>query len=384
MPSKINLVETIDKKYNAIIVGAGPVGCVLAERMASQLNWKVLIIEKRNHVAGNCFDSFHESGVMIHNYGPHYFRTNSEELKDYLSNFTEWIPGNYIVKSSVNGELFPFPVNLNTLRQFFKDPSLTPESAEALLASKRQSFENPANSEEFVLSRVGQEMYETFYLGYTLKQWDMHPKDLAPSVCGRIPIRLNEFDKYVDHKYQITPAKGFTNMFTNMLVNSNIDVMLNADYGNLKSQLNFNDVMIYTGPIDEYFDFKLGKLTWRSLEFDFVEKQQEYVQECVQINYPNEHKYTRTVEIKHVTGQKCPNTVISYEYPTAEGDPYYPIPMDANANLYEQYKKLAEVETNTNNVYFCGRLAEYKYFNTDEVIERALETFKRIKTKHGH
>jgi len=380
----MNLVTRIEKKYDAIVIGAGPVGCVTAERMAKEMGWQVLMIDKREHIAGNCYDMTHPSGVMIHRYGPHYFRTNKQELVDYLGQYTEWIPGNYIVKSSVNGELYPFPINLDTLRQFFKQPGLTAETAEALLESKRFKIPQPANSQEFVLSRVGEEMYKAFYLGYTLKQWAIHPKDLAASVCGRIPVRMNTDDRYVDHKFQLTPAAGFTSMFRNMISQPGIDVMLNTDFNDVRKDLHPGKVLVYTGPIDEYFDHKLGKLPWRSLHFEFKEKEQEYTQPCVQINYPNEHDYTRTVEIKHVTGQKHPKTVISYEYPRAEGDPYYPIPMDENAALYARYREMAGEETQQNNVYFCGRLAEYKYYNTDEVIELALGTFNTIKNKYGN
>lgn len=372
------------QQYDALIVGAGPVGCVLAERLANILQWKVLIIDKRNHIAGNCYDTYHPSGVMIHRYGPHYFRTNKKELLDYLSQFTEWIPGNYFVKSNTQGQLFPFPINLLTLEQFFNVDKLDAQSAEKLLDAKREKIESPKNSEEFVLSRVGRELYEAFYLGYTLKQWDIHPKDLAPSVCGRIPVRYNTDERYVDHQYQFTPAKGFTEMFKKMTEHPNIDIQLEADFKTLRDTLKPKHLTIYTGPIDEYFDQVYGKLPWRSLEFEFVEKQQEFSQECVQINYPNEHDYTRSVEIKHVTGQKHPHTVVSYEYPKAEGDPYYPIPMEKNHQLYEKYKALAEKETMEKNVYFCGRLAEYKYYNTDEVIELALKTFEKIQSKYEH
>lgn len=372
-----------DQQYDAIVVGAGPVGCVLAERMASEMNWKVLLLDKREHVAGNCFDTYHESGVLIHRYGPHYFRTNSQELLDYLSRFTEWIPGDYFVKSSSGGELYPFPINLLTLRQFFKRPDLDAEEAEALLESEREPIADPQNSEEFVLSRVGRKMYEAFYLGYTLKQWDIHPRDLAPSVCGRIPVRLNEDSRYVDHKFQLTPKEGFTALFSRMIEHPNITVQLGTDYSSVRKSIQPQHLTVYTGPVDEYFDFRLGKLPWRSLEFDFVKMDKEREQPCVQINYPNEHGYTRSVEIKHVTKQEHSQTVISYEYPRAEGDPYYPIPRPDNQQLYEQYKALAEAETGENNVYFCGRLAEYKYYNTDEVIERALATFKTIQQRHG-
>jgi len=367
-----------------LIVGAGPVGCLLAERISTVLGLKVLIIDKREHIAGNCYDTYHPSGVMIHRYGPHYFRTNNPALIEYLSQFTEWIPGNYIVKSSVKDELCPFPINLLTLRQFFKKPDMTAEEAEALLESKREKITNPANSEEFVLSRVGREMYEAFYLGYTLKQWGIHPRDLAPSVCGRIPIRLNTDERYVDHKYQLTPAAGFTAMFSKMIDHPDIELRLGIDYRELRNTIEPGKFTIYTGPIDEYFNYKLGKLPWRSLEFEFKEEPVEQYQPCVQVNYPNEHDYTRTVEIKHVTAQKHPHTVISYEYPRAEGDPYYPIPRDVNKELYDKYKSLADKETEDNNVYFCGRLAEYKYFNTDEVLERALNTFSIIKERYGN
>lgn len=377
-------MDNEQKKYSLLIVGAGPVGCVIAERAATVLGWKVLVIDKRDHIAGNCYDMLHESGVLIHRYGPHYFRTNNEELLSYLSNFTDWIQGDYFVKVSTRGELFPFPINLLTLRQFFKNPDLTAEEAASLLEEKREHIENPANSEEFVLSRVGRELYEAFYLGYTKKQWAIHPKDLAPSVCGRIPVRLNTDERYVDHKHQVTPAKGFTEMFKNMIDNPNIDVMLETDYKDVKDSIVPECATVYAGPIDEYFGCKLGKLPWRSLAFEFKQEEQEYVQPTVQINYPNQHDYTRTVEIKHVTKQQHPSTVISYEYPKAEGDPYYPIPRQVNKELYEQYKALGEQETKDNNVYFCGRLAEYRYYNTDEVIERALSTFNTIKERYGN
>jgi UDP-galactopyranose mutase len=367
--------------YDILIVGAGPVGSVLAERCATILNWRVLLIDKRPHIAGNCYDRYHESGVLIHNYGPHYFRTNNKQLLDYLSQFTEWVDGNYIVTSYTRNEHFPFPINLLTLAQFFGKDKLSPEEGQQLLESVREKIDSPKNSEEFVLSRVGRELYEAFYLGYTLKQWDMHPKDLAPSVCGRIPVRFNEDCRYVDHQYQCTPKEGFTAMFQRMVSHPNITVQLETDFSSVNASF---PVTVYTGPVDEYFGYRLGKLAWRSLSFDFKVEQKPFVQNNVQVNYPNEHAYTRTVEIKHVTKQEHPHTVICYEYPQAEGEPYYPIPTGNNHQLYERYRQLAERETNERNVYFCGRLAEYKYFNTDEVIENALRTFERIKAKHAN
>lgn len=366
-----------NQSYDVLIVGAGPVGCVAAQQLATQKGWKCLIIDKRDHVAGNCYDRYHESGVLIHQYGPHYFRSNKKELIDYLGQFTDWIPGNYEVKSYTRGELFPFPINLLTLEQFFKR-KFTAEEAMQFLDEIRIPNDDPQNSEEFVLSRVGKELYEAFYLGYTLKQWEMHPKELNKSVCGRIPIRFNTDIRYVDHEYQLTPAKGFTEMFTKMIDHPLIDVQLETDFSEVRDKIKPRIATLYSGPIDAYFDFVYGKLPWRSLEFTFTEYQQEYKQPCVQINYPNDHEYTRSVEIKHVTRQECPNTVISYEVPKAEGDPYYPIPADDNAALFRKYWALAEQENKDNHVYFSGRLARYTYINTDEAIEMALETAKHI------
>jgi UDP-galactopyranose mutase len=363
-------------EIDVLIVGAGPVGCVLAERLASQSGLKVLMIDRREHLAGNCFDRQHESGVMIHQYGPHYFRTDSQPLLDYLSQFTSWIPGNYIVKSSINGELYPFPINLDTLEQFFGRP-FTSEEAEKFLDEIRQKIETPANSEEFVLSRVGKDLYEAFYKGYTIKQWGKTPAELDASVCGRIPIRFNRDDRYVGHKFQVTPANGFSALFANMIDHANIELRLNTAYADIKNSVVPRLGTFYTGPLDEYFDYVLGELPWRSLRFDFKVSEQEYEQPCVQINYPNENDYTRSVEIKHVTQQKIDRTVVCYEYPQASGEPYYPVP-DPNARaLAEKYKALAEEESKK-NICFVGRLAQYTYINTDEAIQRALDVYQRF------
>jgi UDP-galactopyranose mutase len=364
------------KDIDLVVVGAGLSGCVIAERAAKLLNWKVLIIERRNHIAGNCFDKHMENGLLVHQYGPHYFRTNNALLVEYLSQFTSWIDGNYIVKSSFNNQLFPFPINLDTLEQFYGQ-TLNAETAKELLKEKREKIDEPANSEEFVLSKVGREMYEAFYMNYTLKQWGKQPKELETSVCGRIPIRFNRDNRYVDHQYQIMPKHGYTSMIQKMIEHPNIQVMLNTDY----KDLDFKGckTIVFTGAIDEYFNYSLGRLAWRSLKFKYTEFDTEFVQPCVQINYPNEHDYTRSVEIKHVTKQVHPKTTLVYELPAASGEPYYPVPAKGNQSLYLQYKELAEQETRGKNVYFIGRLAEYAYLNMDEVIERALNAFEEIK-----
>ena len=361
-----------------LVCGAGPVGCVVAERAARVLGWKVLVVDRRRHLAGNCHDAPHANGVLVHRYGPHYFRTNDEALLRYLSRFTDWVPANFEVRASVGGRLLPFPINLTTLEQFFGRP-LDAESAERLLAEKRVPCANPRNSEEFVLSRVGRELYEAFYLNYTLKQWGMHPRDLAPSVCGRIPVRLDRDHRYVGHLFQVMPARGFTALFARMLRHRKIRVLLDCDFREVRPLVVPRHATVYTGPVDEYFDHRLGRLPYRSLRFEHVASRAEFVQPCVQINYPNDSPWTRSVEIKHVTGQRHPMTVVSWETPQATGEPYYPVPAPANTALYRHYEQLAEEETARRQVYFCGRLAQYRYFNTDEVIGEALKCFERIR-----
>ena len=363
------------KTYDLVIVGAGPVGCVVAERAAKLHNWSSLIIDKRPHIAGNCYDSFHESGLMIHNYGPHYFRTNSQYILDYLSQFTSWIDGDYRVKSKFRNQLFPFPINLETLEQFFGVENLNPETAQQLLDSKREDFKNPVNSEEFVLSRLGRELYEAFYLGYTQKMWDKHPSELDPSVCGRIPIKLNRDPFYIEHKFKKLPQDGYTKMFERMIDHSLIELSLNTDYFDVKNKYSARIATIYTGPIDRYFDFCYGKLEWRSLDFQFEELNQEHAQECVQVNYPGKEDYTRKVEIKHITKQQHPKTVVCTEYPKAYGEPYYPVPNTSNQERYSNYKALAD---GVRGVRFVGRLAEYTYINTDEAIAKGLETIAEL------
>ena len=363
-----------------LVVGAGPVGCVVAERAASQLGWRTLIVDRRDHIAGNCYDRHHESGVLVHAYGPHYFRTDNTALFNYLSRFTAWIPGNYIVKSFTRGEYFPFPINLTTLEQFFGRP-LSVHEATALLRSVQVSCASPRNSEEVVLSQVGRELYEAFYVGYTRKQWDRHPRELDPSVCGRIPVRLNRDERYVSQSIQMMPARGYTEMFAAMIRHPLIDVRLKTDFRELRRSLRPRHATVYCGPVDEYFDHRLGRLPWRSLTFEYKAFDAPFVQPCAQINYPNDFAYTRTVEFKHVTGQSHPGTVVSYEYSRATGDPYYPVPAPANMALYRLYEGLALREEAERRVYFTGRLARYTYLNMDQAMESALDTFERIRTQ---
>jgi UDP-galactopyranose mutase len=368
------------ENVDLLVCGAGPVGSLLAERAASQLGWRVLVLDRRAHVAGNCHDGPAKNGVLVHSYGPHYFRTNDDALLKYLSRFSDFVPANYEVRSQVRGELLPFPINLDTLERFF-GTKLDAESAEALLASKRVPIARPANSEEFVLSRVGRELYEAFYLNYTLKQWGVHPRDLDASVCGRVPVRLCRDSRYVNHTHQVMPRRGFTSLFASMLKHPRIRVELNCDFGEVRDLVRPRVATVYTGPVDEYFGHRFGRLPYRSLKFEFETRREAFAQPCVQINYPNEREYTRSVEIKHVTGQRHPETAVCYETPTNTGEPFYPVPRRESAALYARYKELADAETARRAVYFCGRLAQYRYFNTDEVLLEALACFETIRRR---
>ena len=368
-------------KSDVIIVGGGPVGCVLANKISNELKMNCLILEKRNHIAGNCYDTHNSKGLLYHKYGPHYLRFKNKRILNYLSKFTKWIPGNYVVKSVVNGKLYPIPINLDTLEIFFKRKFKSKKEVINFIDKKRIKIKNPKNFEEYVLSKLGKEIYENFYKNYTIKQWGIHPKKLSKDVAGRLPIRFDRNPYYVREKLRLMPKEGFTKMFSNMINNKKIKVKLNCNFFKLKEKIKFNHFMIYTGEPDRYFNFKYGKLDWRSLIFKFENFKKKKFQKYVQYNYPNDFKYTRIVEIKHVTKQKSKYTVISKEYPTNKGDPYYPLSDKKNLKLFNKYKKLITKEKKK-HIYFEGRLAKYKYFNTDEVIQNALDLFKILKSKY--
>jgi UDP-galactopyranose mutase len=366
---------------DVIIIGGGPVGCVLAEKISSDLKLNCLIIEKRSHIGGNCYDEYNSKGLLYHKYGPHYLRFKNKKTMNYLSKFTKWLPGDYIVKSSINKKLYPIPINLTTLEMFFGRKFKSKKEVLKFLDKKKVKINNPKNFEEFVLSKLGKDIYDNFYKNYTIKQWNIHPSKLSKEIAGRLPIRFNRNPYYVKEKLRYMPKKGFTQMFKNMTANKRIKIKLNSDFFKIKNKLKFNHFMIYTGEPDRYFDFKYGKLDWRSLIFKFKTFKKNKVQKCVQYNFPNDFKYTRSVEIKHVTKQRSKFTVISKEYPTSRGEPYYPISNNKNIKLFEKYKKLIVKEMHK-NIYFEGRLAKYKYFNTDEVIESALSLFNSLKKKY--
>lgn len=359
--------------FDYLIVGAGFAGSVLAERLATQANKKVLIIDKRDHIAGNAYDYYNNDGILIHKYGPHIFHTNSKDVFEYLGQFTDWRPYEHRVLGSVDGQLVPIPINLNTINQLY-GLNLNSSQVEDFFAARAEKVDRIRTSEDVVVSKVGRELYEKFFRGYTRKQWDLDPSELDASVTARVPTRTNKDDRYFTDTYQAMPLHGYTAMFQKMLSHPNIKIMLNTDYKDIIDMIPYKS-LIFTGPVDEYFDYCYGKLPYRSLEFKFETINKEYYQPTGTVNYPNEQLYTRITDFKYLTGQQHSKTAIVYEYPKAEGDPYYPVPRPENAELYKKYQQLAATMTNT---WFVGRLATYKYYNMDQVVAQALTTFKKI------
>ena len=359
--------------FDYLIVGAGFAGSVLAERLASQENKKVLIVDKRHHIAGNAYDHYNEEGLLVHKYGPHIFHTNSKMVFDYLSQFTAWRPYEHRVLASVDGQLVPIPINLDTLNKLY-GLNLTSFDVDEFFKSKAEDIDPIVTSEDVVVSKVGRELYEKFFRNYTRKQWGMDPSELDKTVTSRVPVRTNRDDRYFSDVYQAMPLHGYTAMFEKMLDHPNIKIMLNTDYREIMDVIPYKE-MIYSGPVDEFFDFRYGKLPYRSLEFKHETHHHPQHQPVAVVNYPNEQPYTRITEFKHLTGQQHPNTAIVYEYPKAEGDPYYPVPRPENAEIYNKYKKLAD---ETPGVNFVGRLATYRYYNMDQVVAQALTLYKKL------
>ena len=359
--------------FDYMIVGAGFAGSVLAERLASVANKKVLLVEQRDHIGGNAYDYYNRHGILVHKYGPHIFHTNSRKVYDYLSQFTLWRPYEHRVLASVDGQLVPLPINLTTINTLY-GLQLNCGQLEDFYNLKAEKVDRIKTSEDVVISKVGKELYEKFFKGYTRKQWDLDPSELDASVTSRVPIRTNKDDRYFTDTYQAMPLHGYTKMFRNMLSHPNIKIMLNTDYKEIVDIIPYQR-MIFTGPIDNYFNFCYGKLPYRSIEFKFDTFEKETFQATGTINFPNEHPYTRITEFKYLTGQRHEKTSIVYEYPTAEGDPYYPIPRPENAELYRKYQSLAD---STSNTYFTGRLGTYKYYNMDQVIAQSLTLFEKL------
>ncbi|MBD2338893.1 UDP-galactopyranose mutase [Calothrix sp. FACHB-156] len=369
-------IITRDFVFDYLIVGAGFSGSVIAERLANQSGKKVLVVDKRNHIGGNAYDHYDEHGVLVHKYGPHIFHTNSREVFEYLSRFTQWRSYEHRVLASVDGQLVPIPINLDTINKLY-GMRLNSLEVKEFYESLAEPIEQIRTSEDVVVSKVGRELYEKFFRGYTRKQWGLDPSELDKSVIARIPTRSNRDDRYFTDTYQAMPRQGFTRMFENMLNHPNIKVMLNTDYQEIQKAIPCRE-MVYTGPVDEFFDFRYGKLPYRSLDFKHETHNTAVFQSAPVINYPNEQLYTRVTEFKYLTGQDHNKTSIVYEFPKAEGDPYYPVPRPENNEMYKQYKVLSD---STPGVYFVGRLATYKYYNMDQCVAQALSVYKQIAVK---
>jgi len=366
------------KRYDYLIVGAGFAGSILAERLASQHGASVLLIDRRPHIGGNAYDEKNEDGILYHKYGPHIFHTNSDAVVDYLSQFTEWRPYEHRVLAEARGQLVPIPINRTTLNLLFDAGLETDDDAAAFLAARAEPVADIRTSEDVVINGIGRELYELFFRGYTRKQWDLDPSELDKQVTSRIPTRTNTDDRYFTDSFQAMPRDGYTAMFKRMLANPLIEIRTGVDFRDVRDEVDAGHI-IYTGPIDEYFDFRFGKLAYRSLKFDHQTLEQEQFQSVGTVNFPSpEVPYTRISEYKHLTGQQAPWTTITYEYPSAEGDPYYPIPRPENQELFKRYEALADA---TEGVTFVGRLATYRYYNMDQIVGQALAMFRRMDEK---
>ncbi|WP_439552972.1 UDP-galactopyranose mutase [Falsiroseomonas sp.] len=366
--------------FDWLIVGAGFAGSVLAERLATQRGDKVLVIDKRDHIAGNAYDHLDEAGLLIHRYGPHIFHTNSEAVFGHLSKFTTWRDYEHRVLAEVvsptTGQKVqvPMPINLDTINTLY-GLSLTEEEVEGWMAARAEKPGQIRTSEDVVVSKVGRELYELFFRGYTRKQWALDPSELDKSVTARVPTRTNTDDRYFTDRFQAMPQDGYTAMFARMLDQPGITVRTGLDFAEARKRFSFRRV-IWTGPVDEYFGFRYGKLPYRSLKFRHETLDREWALPTGTVNHPAEETpFTRVSEYKWITGQQHPRTSVTYEFPSAEGDPYYPIPRPENAALYKRYEALADAEQDT---WFVGRLATYRYYNMDQVVGQALATFERI------
>ncbi len=368
-------------KTDILIIGAGISGAVLAERYAS-IGKKVLILEKRPHIAGNCFDYIDDNGILVSKYGAHLFHTQFEDVWTYVNRFSEWYDWEHKVFAKVDGQLVPIPVNITTVNKLFGLNLSTEEEMRKWLDENRTPIEFPENGKEAVLDKVGPELYEKMFRHYTKKQWDKYPEELDASVLNRIPVRTNFDDRYFSDKYQALPKGGYTKLFSSILSNPNIRVELNTDYFDVKDEIHGFEKLFYTGPIDRFFEFKHSiedKLEYRSINFVSETVDQEFFQENSVVNYPGmEVDFTRIIEYKHFGDQKSDKTIIVKEYTVDTGEPYYPVPNEKNRRIYNRYKEEAE---KLKDIYFVGRLANYKYFNMDQAFKNALDLFKNLEGK---
>lgn len=358
--------------------------------------WRCVVVDRRAHFGGNAYDEIDAAGVLVHRYGPHYFRTNSPRIVEYLSRFTGWHAVAYTIKSYARGRYWSFPINLNTFEEYLGRPSSSDEFA-AWLAAVRVPIDEPRNSEEAILSQVGRELYGLFFEGYTLKQWRRHPRELDAAVCGRIPLRLSRDNRYLTEEFQALPEHGYTAMFGRMLeARGGVELHLGMDFREARQRWRWRH-LVFTGALDEYFDYRFGPLPYRSLRFEAesftsgqlagreaIAGQSGFWQPAMQVNYPElAVPFTRIVEIKHATGQRVEATTIVREYPKdwqRGEDPYYPIPAPDARAAYQRYCKLTEAETQAS---FIGRLATYRYYNMDQVVGMALAEAEKLLLRYG-
>src|SRR2546421_1325331 len=367
------------ERYDTLVVGAGYAGSIMAERLASCCGQSVLVIDRRDHIAGNAYDYVDKQGVVVHAYGPHIFHTNAQRVVEYLSRFTDWRPYEHRVLADVDGQLLPMPINRTTVNRLYGLDLKTDEDVEAFYRERAEPIALVKTSEDAVVSKVGRDLYERFFRGYTRKQWERDPSELHASVCARIPLRTNTDDRYFTDWHQAMPADGYTAMFRRILDHPNIEVSLGVDFFEVRDEIDYGH-LVYTGPVDRYFDYRFGALPYRSLEWDLVNEPTPdggLSQGTGSINFPSEDvPHTRKTEFRHLTGQSPHgSSTIAVEYPRSEGDPYYPIPRDDTRALYKQYEQLA---AELRNVTFVGRLARYQYLNMDQVVAQALATFDRL------
>jgi UDP-galactopyranose mutase len=369
----------MSERYDTLVVGAGYAGSIMAERLAAECGQRVLVIDRRNHIAGNAFDYYDEHGVRVHAYGPHTFHTNSEKVVEYLSRFTEWRPYEHRVLARVDGKLLPMPINRTTVNGLYGLDLSTDEEVSRFLEQLAEPVGYIRNSEDVVVAKVGRDLYEKFFRGYTRKQWQRDPSELHSSVCARIPIRTNEDDRYFTDWFQKMPADGYTAMFKRILDHPLIEVGLETEYDEVNDEIEYGH-LVYTGPIDAFFDYRFGALPYRSLEFDLRNEATPdggYLLPATSVNEPSEEiPYTRVTEFRRMTGpERHHSSTVAVEFPRSEGHPYYPIPRDDTRALYRRYEALA---ANLPDVTFVGRLARYQYLNMDQVVGQALSTAERL------
>jgi UDP-galactopyranose mutase len=365
--------------HDVLVVGAGFAGSIVARRLA-EAGLSVQLIDRRQHIGGNAYDEHDGHGILIHPYGPHLFHTNDKQAWQWLSQFTEWHTYEHRVLAQVDAQLLPIPINRTTINKLY-GLSLDEDGVADFLEKAREARDPIRTSEDAVLNSVGPDICDKFFRGYTKKQWGLDLSELCPSVAARIPTRTNDDDRYFTDIYQAVPQEGYTVMFRRILDHPRIEIALGTDYSAIKKKIKVRH-LVFTGAIDAFYDFRFGELPYRSLRFEHQHlPTTAWRQPVGTINFPNDHAYTRITEFKHITGQKNNGTSIVLEYPQAEGDPYYPIPRIENEILYQQYRTLAQKET---NVTFVGRLAEYRYYNMDQVVASALvasdHILKRLKT----